>query len=445
MLYIRGHAWDYDHWRQLGNAGWSYADVLPYFVKAQHTERGASEYHGVGGPLNVADQVSPARINAAFVEACVQAGHKRSTDFNGSAQDGVGYYQVTQKGGRRWSAAQAYLRPAVARGNVTVLTEAHTTRVVAENGHATAVAYRKDGKDELAHATREIVLSGGAINSPQLLMLSGIGPADHLKAHGIDVVADVPGVGGNLQDHLDAATLYYCKTRDTYDTANQLLTLAKYVFSKTGPGTSCIAETGGFLRTAEGLAAPDIQLHFIPAFVIDHGRTKMKDNGMTLHVCLLRPESAGTIRLKSADPMDSVAIDANYLSAGKDLDVLVKGTRMARAIFAQKAFNPYRGDELEPGAGTVSDAELAQWVRARCETIYHPVGSCRMGPASDRMAVVDNELRVRGVEGLRVVDASIMPTLVGGNTNAPTIMIAERAAAFMTGTTATTTTPARAA
>jgi choline dehydrogenase len=441
MLYIRGHAWDYDHWRQLGNAGWSYADVLPYFIRAQHNERGASEFHGVGGPLNVADQVSPARINAAFVEACVQAGHKRSTDFNGSTQDGVGYYQVTQKKGKRWSAAQAYLRPAMARGNVTVITGAHITRVVVENGRATGVAWRSEGKDEVARASREVVLSGGAINSPQLLMLSGIGPADHLRAHGIAVVADVPGVGGNLQDHLDAATLFFCRTRDTYDTANQLLTLAKYVFARTGPGTSCIAETGGFLRTGDGLAAPDIQLHFIPAFVVDHGRTRMKGNGMTLHVCLLRPESTGTIRLKSADPMAAPAIDANYLAAARDLDVLVRGTKMAREIFAQKAFDPYRGDELEPGKARASDGDLADWVRARCETIYHPVGTCKMGPAPDATAVVDGALRVRGVEGLRVVDASVMPTLVGGNTNAPTIMIAERAADMMLGAAA----PARAA
>ncbi len=433
MLYIRGHAWDYDHWRQLGNPGWSYADVLPWFLKAQHNERGASEFHGVGGPLNVADQISPAGINAAFIEACVQAGYRRATDFNGPTQDGVGYYQVTQKAGRRWSAAQAYLRPAMARGNVTVLTDAHTAKVMIEKGRATGVVYRKDGKDEIVRAAREVVLSGGAINSPQLLMLSGIGPADHLKAHGIAVVADVPGVGGNLQDHLDAATLYHCRTRDTYDTANQLVTLAKYVFGKTGPGTSCIAESGGFLRTAEGLAAPDIQLHFIPAFVIDHGRTKMKSNGMTLHVCLLRPESRGSIRLKSADPLQSVAIDANYLAVPRDLEVLVKGTKMARDIFAQKAFDPYRGEEMEPGANKLSDADLAQWVRARCETIYHPAGTCKMGPASDAFAVVDNELRVRGVARLRVVDASIMPSVIGGNTNAPTIMIAERAAAFMTG------------
>jgi choline dehydrogenase len=426
MLYIRGHAWDYDHWRQLGNAGWSYADVLPYFKRSQNNERGANEFHGSGGPLNVADQRSPAKINDAFLAACEQAGHKRVTDFNGAEQDGVGYYQVTQKGGKRFSTAVAYLRPAMARGNVTVLTEAMTAKVLIENGKAVGVAYRRDGKDETAHASREVILSGGAINSPQTLMLSGIGPADHLRAQHIDVVADVPGVGGNLQDHVDAATLYHCKTRDTYDTANELVTLAKYLFAKTGPGTSCIAETGGFLRTSDGLAAPDVQLHFIPAFVIDHGKTKMKTNGMTLHMCLLRPESRGTIRLKSPDPLDHPAIDANYLAERRDLDVLVKGTKMAREIFAQKAMDVYRGEEMEPSASRKTDAEITEWIRARCETIYHPVGTCKMGPDSDPAAVVDNELRVRGVQGLRVVDASVMPTLIGGNTNAPTIMIAER-------------------
>jgi choline dehydrogenase len=260
-----------------------------------------------------------------------------------------------------------------------------------------------------------------------------VGPADHLRQHGIGVVADVPGVGGNLQDHLDAATLYYCRTRDTYDTANKLVTLGKYLLKKTGPGTSCVAESGGFLRTREGLAAPDIQLHFIPAFVIDHGRTRMKSNGFTLHVCQLRPESRGTIRLKSADPFVYPAIDANYLAERRDLDVLVAGTKMARRIFAQRAFDPVRGNELEPGPRRIDDTELADWVRQRCETIYHPVGSCKMGPASDRNAVVDPQLRVRGVEGLRVVDASVMPTLIGGNTNAPTIMIAERVSDFMRG------------
>lgn len=434
MLYVRGNHWDYDHWRQLGNEGWSWREVLPYFRRAQNQERGGGDWHGTGGPLNVAEQVSPAPINTAFLAACEQAGHRRTNDFNGAEQDGVGYYQVTQRGGKRWSTATAYLRPALQRGNVTVLTEAQTLRVIIDRGRATGVLYRKGGKDELVHASREVLLSGGAINSPQILMLSGIGPADHLRDMGIGVIADVPGVGAHLQDHLDAATLMFCKTRDTYDTANQLVTLAKYLFTKSGPGTSCIAETGGFLRTKAGLSAPDIQLHFIPAFVIDHGRTQLKKNGMTLHVCLLRPQSEGSIRLKSTDPFAHPAIDPNYLGDPADLAVLRQGTRMAREIFAQRAFDPYRGEELEPGSSRQSDAEIDEWIRARCETIYHPVGTCRMGPDSAVSAVVDNQLRVRGVAGLRVVDASIMPTLIGGNTNAPTIMIAERAADFIRGT-----------
>jgi choline dehydrogenase len=433
MLYIRGHAWDYDHWRQLGNDGWSYRDVLPYFKRAQNQERGSSEHHGIGGPLNVADQISPAGINSAFLDAGRQAGYKISDDFNGADQDGIGYYQVTQKDAKRCSTAVGYLRPALARGNVTVFTEALVSRVVIEKGRATGVAYRHGGKDEMARATREVILCGGAVNSPQLLMLSGVGPADHLKQHGITTVADVPGVGGNLQDHLDASTMYRCTTRDTYDTVNQLVSFGKYVFAKTGPATSCIAESGGFLRTRDGLAAPDIQLHFIPAFVVDHGRTKLKGNGMTLHVCQLRPESRGTIRLKSADPAVHPAIDANYLAERRDLDVLVDGTKIARDIFAQAAMAPYRGEELEPGKAKQSKADVEKWVRQRAETIYHPVGTCKMGPASDASAVVDTKLCVRGVDGLRVIDASVMPTLVGGNTNAPTIMIAERASDLIRG------------
>jgi len=433
MLYIRGHASDYDHWRQLGNEGWSFRDVLPYFKRAQNQERGGDDLHGTGGPLNVADQISPAPINRVFLDACKQAGHKQITDFNGPSQEGVGIYQVTQKGGKRCSTAVAYLRPAMARGNVTALTEATTARVIVEKGRAVGVAYLKGGREQIARASREVILCGGAVNSPQLLQLSGIGPADHLRAMGLAVAADLPGVGGNLQDHLDASTLYYCKTRDTYDTANQLATLLKYVFGKTGPGTSCIAESGGFLSTRPGLAAPDIQLHFIPAFVIDHGRTRLKANGFTLHMCQLRPESRGTIRLKSADPLAHPAIDANYLAEPRDLDVTVEGVRICREIFAQKAFDPYRGEEMEPGAGRTARADVEAWIRARSETIYHPIGTCKMGPASDRMAVVDPQLRVRGIEGLRVVDASVMPTLIGGNTNAPTIMIAERAADLIRG------------
>jgi choline dehydrogenase len=433
MVYIRGHASDYDHWRQLGNDGWAFRDVLPYFKRAQNQERGASDMHGAGGPLNVANQISPAPINNAFLEACKQAGHKQTADFNGPDQEGVGFYQVTQKDGKRCSTAVAYLRPAIARGNVTVLTEATTARVVIETGRAVGVTYIKGGKETTVRASREVLLSGGAVNSPQLLMLSGVGPAEHLNKMGVSVVADVPGVGSNLQDHLDAATLYHCKTRDTYDTANKLMTLAKYLVATTGPGTSCIAESGGFLSTRPGLTAPDLQLHFIPAFVIDHGRTKLKQNGFTLHMCQLRPESRGTIRLKSTDPLAHPAIDANYLAEPRDLDVLVEATRMAREIFAQSAFDVYRGNELEPGKSITAKADVEAWVRNRAETIYHPVGTCKMGPASDANAVVDGELRVRGVEGLRVIDASVMPTLIGGNTNAPTIMIAERAADMILG------------
>jgi choline dehydrogenase len=442
MVYIRGHAIDYDHWRQLGNEGWSYSDVLPSFMASQNQERGASEFHGIGGPLNVADQISPAPINQVFLDACRQAGHPSTNDFNGATQDGIGTYQVTQKNAQRWSTASAYLRPALTRGNITVITEAQVARVVTEKGRAIGVTYRCKGQTETARASREVILSGGAVNSPQLLQLSGVGPADHLSAMGIKVVADLPGVGSNLQDHLDAGVLYHCTSRDTYDTANKLATLAKYIFTKSGPGTSCLAETGGFLRSQSGLSAPDLQLHFIPAFVIDHGRTKLNQNGFTLHVCQLRPESRGTIRLQSADPMAHPAIDANYLSEQRDIDTLVAGTKIAREIFAQKAFDATRGAEREPGIDKKSDADIEAWIRARSETIYHPVGTCKMGPSNDKMAVVDSQLRVRGIDGLRVVDASVMPTLIGGNTNAPTIMIAERAATFIRATahTATSTT-----
>jgi choline dehydrogenase len=432
MLYVRGNAWDYDHWRQLGNDGWSFDDVLPFFKKAENNERGASELHGTGGPLNVADQVSTLKINEGFLTACEQAGHKRVADFNGPEQEGVGYYQVTQKNQQRWSTASAYLRPAVAWGtNVTVITGALTGRIILDGKRAMGVRYVFEGREEVARASREIFLCGGAVNSPQLLLLSGIGPADHLRAVGAPVLHDLPGVGANLQDHLDATVLQFCKTRDTYDTSNKAVSLLQYVLSKTGPGTSPIAESGGFLRTRPGLSAPDIQLHFLPAMVVDHGRTKMRKNGYSLHMCALRPESTGTIRLKSMDPSEHPLIDANYLAARQDLDTLIAGVKMSRDIFAQHGLDPYRADEFQPGAGVRSDAELEQWIRANCETIYHPVGSCKMGPDSDAMAVVDSQLRVRGLDGLRVIDASVMPTLIGGNTNAPTIMIAEKAAAMM--------------
>jgi choline dehydrogenase len=433
MLYIRGHAYDYDHWRQLGNNGWAYQDVLPYFKKAENNERIADDFHGKGGPLNVADQSEPLAINEAFLKAAEQAGHKRVTDFNGAEQDGVGYYQVTQKDKQRWSTASAYLRPGVERGNKNVIVEtgALVERIILDGTRAMGVRYVKDGRDEVARVSREIILCGGAINSPQLLMLSGIGPADHLKSVGIRPLVDLPGVGGNLQDHLDAGVLAFCKGNDTYDRANKLWSLYQYVSKKKGPGTSPIAESGGFLRTQPGLAAPDVQLHFLPVMVIDHGRTRLKKSGITLHACALRPESKGTIRLAGTNPRQHPLIDANYLAERKDLDTLVAGVKMSRDILAQSGWDPYRADEYRPGNAAKSDADIAKWIRAECETIYHPVGTCKMGPDNDPMAVVDDKLFVRGVEGLRVVDASVMPSLIGGNTNAPTIMIAERTAALM--------------
>jgi choline dehydrogenase len=433
MLYVRGNAWDYDHWRQLGNEGWSYPDVLPFFKKAENNERGADDFHGTGGPLNVADQTDPSKLNEGFLKACEQAGHKRVKDFNGANQEGVGYYQVTQKEQQRCSTASAYLRPAYERNknNVHIVSDALVERIILDKNRAMGVRYVLNGRDEVARCRREIILSGGAVNSPQLLMLSGIGPADHLKSVGIRPLFDLPGVGGNLQDHLDAAVLQFCKTRDTYDRANKLYSLYKYWRHKKGPGTSPIAETGGFLSTRSGLAAPDIQLHFLPVLVIDHGRTRLKKDGYSLHVCTLRPESTGTIRLASPDPKAHPLIDANYLAERKDLDTLIAGVKMGREIFAQSGLDPYRAEEFQPGAAVKTDAELEHWIRAKCETIYHPVGTCKMGPDNDTMAVVDNQCRVRGLEGLRVVDASVMPTLVGGNTNAPTIMIAERVAGFM--------------
>jgi choline dehydrogenase len=433
MLYIRGHASDYDHWRQLGNEGWSYDEVLPFFKKAENNERGPSDFHGTGGPLNVANQTDPLPINNAFINASAQAGYAITDDFNGAQQDGIGYYQVTQKEKQRWSTASAYLRPAVERNrnNVHVVSNALVERIILDKTRAMGVRYVVNGQDEVARCRREIILCGGAVNSPQLLMLSGIGPADHIKSLGIRPLHDLPGVGGNLQDHLDAALLQFCKTRETYDRANKLWALYQYVANKKGPGTSPIAESGGFVRTQPGLSAPDVQFHFLPVLVIDHGRTRLKKDGYSLHVCTLRPESRGTIRLKSADPKEHPLIDANYLAERKDLDTLVEGVKIGREIFAKSAFDPYRADEFQPGAAVKTDAEIEQWVRAKCETIYHPVGTCKMGPDNDPMAVVDHRCRVRGLQGLRVVDASVMPTLVGGNTNAPTIMIAERVAASM--------------
>jgi choline dehydrogenase len=432
MCYIRGDARDYDEWARLsGDECWSWKNVLPYFRRAEGNTRGADDLHGGDGPLRVQDLRYHNVLSQAFVDAAQACGLPPNRDFNGAQQEGVGLYQVTQKNSARCSAAVAYLQAARKRPNLRVLTRAQTQRVLIESGRATGVDYRHHGRLTRAEA-REVILCGGAINSPQLLMLSGVGPAEHLRAHGIRIVHDAPGVGANLQDHLDICTLQHCAQPVSYDRLNDVAVALKYLLHRDGPGTSNVAEGGGFVRSRHATDGRcDLQLHFIPALLDDHGRNRLPGYGYTMHACMLRPKSRGTIRLASADPQAKAMIHANYLSdaEGYDLKMLLEGVKLSRNIFAAAPFNAYRGEEIFPGASAQSDADLIAYIRRKAETVYHPVGSCRMGNDAD--AVVDTELRVRGVSGLRVVDASVMPCLPGGNTNAPTIMIAERAADFI--------------
>jgi choline dehydrogenase len=433
MVYMRGQAADYDHWRQLGNAGWSYDDVLPYFKKAERNERLHDSFHGADGPLNVAERPYTNPLSHAFVEAAQQAGLPFNPDFNGALQLGCGLFQVTQKNGRRWSAASAYLHPAAARENLTIVTKAQATRVLIENGRAVGVEYARGRRRHTARASQEVVLAAGAINSPQLLLLSGIGPAEELRARGVSVVHDLPGVGKNLQDHLNVNIVQRAKRGSALDGKNRGLApigvALEYLFYGTGPGTSNVAEAGAFAVSALGAATPDIQYHFIPAQVVNHARTPMDGDGVTVHACCLRPQSRGEIRLASTDPLQPPVMDPNYLAADYDLKVLIAGLRQGRDILAAQAFKPWLGEERLPGPAVQSNAELEDFIRATAETEYHPVGTCKMG--SDPMAVVDEKLRVRGIERLRVIDASIMPAIVSGNTNAPVIMIAEKGAEMM--------------
>lgn len=431
MIYIRGVPQDYDHWRQLGNDGWAFDDVLPYFKKAEGNQRGPDGLHGGGGPLAVSDLISVSPLSHHFVEAAKAAtglGHNR--DFNGPVQEGFGLYQVTQRGGKRWSAASAYLKPAIERPNLTVVTDAYVTRIVVEKGRARGVEYRKGTETVHAQAAREVILCGGAVHSPQILLLSGIGPAAEVKAAGVTPVHDLPGVGKNLQDHLNINLITRCTQPVTYDGLDKPLPSIKvglqYLLFKTGPGTSNVAEAGGFWKSDAAAETPDIQFHFIPAYVIDHARTKIEGHGLTIDACLLRPRSTGEIRLASADPGAPPLIDPRYLSDPADVKPLVEGFKMNREIFAQAPLKTFVGPEYIPAGNPRSDTEIEAFVRQHAETIYHPVGTCKMGV--DAMAVVDPTLKVRGIEGLRVVDASVMPAVVSGNTNAPTIMIAEKAA-----------------
>ena len=437
MCYIRGDARDYDEWaRLIGDERWNWSGVLPYFKRAEANARGADALHGADGPLSVQDLKYRNVLTRAFVDAAQACGHVANPDFNGEQQRGVGYYQVTQKDGVRCSTAASYLRATRDRPNLTLRTRAATHRVLLDGHRAVGVDYRHHGRLTRAEG-REVIVCGGAINSPHLLMVSGIGPADHLRESGIHVMHDLPGVGANLQDHLDICTLQQCTQPVTYDRLNEFAVAIRYLLRHDGPGTSNIAEGGAFLRTRFAPDARcDVQLHFIPALLDDHGRHRLPGSGYTMHACTLRPRSRGMLRLKSANPAVKPAIHANYLSdaEGFDLTTLIEGAKLSREIFAAAPFDAYRGEEIFPGTDARSDADLAAFIRRKAETVYHPVGTCRMG--NDESAVVDCELRVRGIAGLRVVDASVMPCLPGGNTNAPTIMIAERAAQLIAGSAA---------
>jgi choline dehydrogenase len=426
MIYIRGNAADYDGWERLGNDGWGLADVLPYFKKSENRERGACEFHGAGGPLNVADLTLINPLTRAFIAGAQEIGIPANADFNGAAQDGVGLYEVTQKNGQRHSAADAYLRPALARPNLTVASGAHATRVLIENGRASGVAFLQNGTPQQALATSEVILAGGTVNSPQLLMLSGMGLADHLSRLGIPTVHNLPGVGANLQDHPMVSVGYLCTQPVSLDGAETFANLLRYLLLKKGPLTSNVAEGGLFTRSRNGLQAPDIQLLFGPAYYRGHGLVRRKEHCFGFGPTLITPESRGSVSLRTANPLDAPAIRANYLSTDSDMRTMIEGVKLSRRIAHARAFDPYRGEEIHPGASATSDEDIAEFLRNEVETLYHPVGTCKMG--NDPLAVVDARLRVHGVERLRVVDASVMPTIPTGNTNAPTVMIAEKAA-----------------
>ena len=437
MVYTRGNPHDYDRWAALGNTGWSYQEVLPLFKQSENNQCfGNNEYRSTGGPLNVSYLQSPSPLNQAFLDACESQGLPRTPDYNGAQQWGCAPAQVTQKNGERWSAAKAYVTPHRDRPNLAVITHAHTSKVLLDGANgdqrATGVSYLHEGQTHELRARREVLLSSGAFGSPQLLMLSGVGPAEHLREHGIPVRHVLPGVGQNLQDHVTTVLIY--RTRHQQETLGfslkGALNMVKSVFEwkakRTGWITTNVAESQAFMKTRPDVEAPDIQLAFCTGIVDDHTRKAHLGHGYTLHVTLMRPKSRGSVTLQSAKPTDAPRIDPAYLQDPDDLDTLVRGTQMGFDIMQAQALQPYRGKMLYP-IERDNRAQIEQFLRDHSDTEYHPIGTCKMGPASDPMAVVDAELRVHGIQGLRVVDASIMPDLVTGNTNAPTIMIAEKA------------------
>jgi len=436
MIYIRGQREDYDRWAGLGNPDWSYPNVLPFFKRAEHNERLNDEFHGSDGAMNVTEQVQHNPLSKAFVRAAQELGVTFIADFNGARQEGVSWYDVTQRNARRESAATAYLRPVRNRKNLTVQTHALATQVLVAKGRAVGLRYLHKENPTTAYADREVILSGGAVNSPRLLLLSGIGPADELRALGIEVVHDLPGVGRNFQDHMDV----YLTAETVPVSYNQsdrpdkaLLAGLQYLTTRTGPITASVCEAGMFVRSRADVTTPDIQMHALPAYVIDHGRMRVKGHGMTINTCNLRPRSIGRVTLRSSNPADEPNIDPNFLDDPYDWKVSLEGFRWGREMLATKAFAPFVKREHMPGNDVRTGAQIRDYVRNWAKTDYHPVGSCKMG--ADPLAVVDQTLRVHGLEGLRVIDASIMPTLISGNTQATAIMIGEKGAHHVLGGT----------
>ena len=429
MIYIRGHHSDYDDWAAEGNLGWGYQDVLHYFKRSEHNERLINEFHGRHGELNVSDSFSMNPIHETFIEAASEQGHAFNEDFNGASQEGIGRYQLTQKTGQRWSTAAAFLDPAKARPNLTILTQTRASKIHLEGKKATSVLVQHKGSNNTLSAKKEIILSAGAFQSPQLLLLSGIGSEENLKPHGINVSHELPGVGSQLVDHIDYTAIHKSNDKrsiglSTKATLDTFKAMFEYRKSSTGLLSSNFAESGGFIKTDASLSRPDIQLHFVAGIVDDHGRKLHLGHGISCHICVLRPKSRGSVTLASADPNLDPVIDLGFLQEEIDVTTLLNGYKKTREILHSSAMRHITGQEVYTN-DSMSDDELIHWIRQRSDTVYHPVSSCRMG--TGELDVVDHELKVHGLENLRVVDASVMPTLIGGNTNAPTIMIAEKA------------------
>ena len=430
QVYTRGHRNDYDHWAANGAEGWSFDEVLPYFKKAEDNLRLVNDYHGTGGPLKVSDPV-PQQLSTAYVRAAQQAGIPFNGDFNGETQEGIGYYQLTNRDGLRSSAPACYLLPVLDRSNLHIMTNADVSKIRLVNGRATGVEVVRQGQLSEVSANKEVLVASGAIGSPKLLMLSGIGDAGELKAAGIEVQVNLPGVGKNLQDHLDVFVVGECSgdfSADRYKKPhNAAWAGLQYGLFKTGPAASNLCDAGGFWFADKSAQSPDIQFHFLPGSGLEHGLEPLR-NGITLNSAFLRPRSRGTVKLSSASYQSPALIDPNYWQDPYDRKMSIEGFKLAREILHQEAFKPFIKREADPGSGVKTDKEIAEYAMKFCKTDYHPVGTCKMGAENDVMAVVTNDLRVKGIDGLRVVDSSVMPTIVSSNTNAPTIMIAEKAA-----------------